>query len=44
MGHEYSPDHARTVRWDDPAFGIDWPAADPRTISDRDAGVPDFAA
>lgn len=29
------------VRWDDPAFGIVWPAA-PVVISDRDAGFADF--
>ena len=37
----YSPDHARGVRWDDPAFGIRWPD-DERTISDRDRAYPDF--
>jgi dTDP-4-dehydrorhamnose 3,5-epimerase len=31
----YSPDHADGVRWDDPAFGIEWPFA-PDVISDRD--------
>jgi dTDP-4-dehydrorhamnose 3,5-epimerase len=36
----------RGVRWDDPAFGIDWPAAPAagRTMSERDAQYPDFAA
>jgi dTDP-4-dehydrorhamnose 3,5-epimerase len=29
------------VRWNDPAFGIDWPAK-PVLISERDAGYPDF--
>ena len=29
-------------RWDDPAFGIAWPAK-PQVISDRDAQYPDFA-
>lgn len=37
----YSPEHARGVRWDDPAFGIPWPP-DTRTISERDLGYPDF--
>ena len=23
----YSPDHARTLRWDDPTVGIEWPLA-----------------
>jgi dTDP-4-dehydrorhamnose 3,5-epimerase len=30
------------VRWDDPAFGIDWPPAEQRVISERDASYPDF--
>ena len=37
----YSPEHARGVRWDDPAFGISWPD-DERTIADRDRSYPDF--
>ena len=38
MGHSYVPDAARGVRWDDPAFGIEWPdAPQGRTISERDA-------
>jgi dTDP-4-dehydrorhamnose 3,5-epimerase len=37
----YSPQHARGVRWDDPAFGILWPS-DERTIVDRDRTYPDF--
>ena len=45
MGHRYVPEAARGVRWDDPAFGIEWPApAGQRTISDRDRSFPDFAA
>ena len=35
MGAPYVPEAARGVRWDDPAFAIDWPAA-PATISERD--------
>ncbi len=36
---------ARGVRWNDPAFGVEWPAAPPkgRTMSARDAEYPDFA-
>jgi dTDP-4-dehydrorhamnose 3,5-epimerase len=37
----YSPEHARGVRWDDPAFGIAWPPAE-RIISERDQAYPDF--
>ncbi len=44
MGHVYVPEAARGARWDDPAFGIDWPAPHgERTISERDAGYPDYA-
>jgi dTDP-4-dehydrorhamnose 3,5-epimerase len=43
MSAAYSSEHARGVRWDDPAFGIDWPAADLRTISDRDRDYADFS-
>lgn len=31
----HSPDHARTLRWDDPAVGIEWPLA-PTRISAKD--------
>ena len=41
MGTVFVAEAARGVRWNDPAFGIDWPAA-PRVISERDAGYPDF--
>ncbi len=46
MGTGYVPHAARGVRWDDPAFGIEWPPAPPggRVISDRDGAYPDFAA
>ena len=41
MSREYVPDAARGVRWDDPAFGIEWPEADERIISERDRAWPD---
>jgi dTDP-4-dehydrorhamnose 3,5-epimerase len=41
MSHPYVPDAARGVRFDDPAFGIEWPVA-PAVISERDRGYPDF--
>jgi dTDP-4-dehydrorhamnose 3,5-epimerase len=46
MGHEYVADAARGVRWDDPAFGIEWPEppVGGRTISERDATYPDYGA
>ncbi len=41
MGDVYRPDTARGVRWDDPAFGIEWPF-EPSVISERDAAYTDF--
>jgi dTDP-4-dehydrorhamnose 3,5-epimerase len=41
MSHGYSPESARGVRWDDPAFGIEWPPGE-RTIIARDREYPDF--
>jgi dTDP-4-dehydrorhamnose 3,5-epimerase len=43
MTHEYVPEAARGVRWDDPAFGIVWPPAERRIISERDLAWPDHA-
>ena len=43
MDCDFSPDHARGLRFDDPAFAIEWPAA-PLVISDRDRCYPDFVA
>ena len=40
----YHPECARGVRWDDPAFGINWPHAEARVISARDRAFPDFKA
>ena len=37
----YVPDAGRGVRWDDPAFGIEWPDR-PQLMSDRDRSYPDF--
>lgn len=41
MSAEYHAAAARGVRWDDPAFGIPWPAAE-RVISERDRGYADY--
>jgi dTDP-4-dehydrorhamnose 3,5-epimerase len=38
----YVPDASRGARWNDPAFGIEWPA-EPAVISERDGTYPDFA-
>ena len=42
MSHEYVPEAATGVRWDDPAFGIEWPPAEERVISVRDRAWPDY--
>jgi dTDP-4-dehydrorhamnose 3,5-epimerase len=39
----YEPSSARGVRWDDPAFSIEWPATAYRIMSPRDAAYPDYA-
>jgi dTDP-4-dehydrorhamnose 3,5-epimerase len=46
MGHEYVAESASGVRWDDPAFGVEWPPAPDggRTISERDADYPDYGS
>lgn len=38
----HEPSASRGVRWDDPAFGIEWPEAESRVISERDRTWPDF--
>lgn len=40
----YAAEAATGVRWDDPLFGIVWPEASERTISERDRTWPDFEA
>jgi len=42
MAERYAPELARGVRWNDPAFAIQWPIADP-FMSERDAAYPDYA-
>ena len=37
----YAPERERGIRWNDPRFAIDWPAA-PQVISDKDARQCDF--
>jgi dTDP-4-dehydrorhamnose 3,5-epimerase len=41
MSQVYNRDHARGVRWNDPAFGIAWPPAE-RIMFERDRHYPDF--
>jgi dTDP-4-dehydrorhamnose 3,5-epimerase len=41
MSEVYAPDYARGVRWNDPAFRIEWPR-EVTVIADRDATYPDY--
>lgn len=41
ISESYHPEAGRGVRWNDPAFGIVWPA-EVRVISDRDRSYPDY--
>ena len=41
MSEFYTPECARGVRWNDPAFGITWPI-DIAVLSERDRQYPDF--
>jgi dTDP-4-dehydrorhamnose 3,5-epimerase len=38
----YTPEYARGVRWNDPAFGVSWPLANQIFINERDRDYPDF--
>jgi len=42
MSYPFVPGAGRGVRWDDPAFGIEWPPAERLVMSERDASYPDF--
>jgi len=41
ISESYHPEVARGVRWNDEAFGIEWPG-EPKVISERDRTYPDF--
>lgn len=41
MSVNYHADSARGARWNDPAFGIEWPLLEP-LLHPRDASYPDF--
>jgi dTDP-4-dehydrorhamnose 3,5-epimerase len=43
MSEFHAPEAARGVRFDDPAFGIDWPA-EVAVVNERDRSYPDFVA
>jgi len=39
----YVPESGRGYRWNDPAFGIEWPEVGERVLSERDQQYPDFS-
>jgi dTDP-4-dehydrorhamnose 3,5-epimerase len=41
MSEFYVPESSQGVRWNDPAFGIEWPSS-PSFISRRDRSYPDY--
>jgi dTDP-4-dehydrorhamnose 3,5-epimerase len=41
MSEFYSADNSRGVRWNDPAFGINWPE-EVKVVSERDRSYPNF--
>jgi dTDP-4-dehydrorhamnose 3,5-epimerase len=40
----YQPEAYRGLRWDDPAFGIEWPLTENPVILERDCAYADFKA
>jgi dTDP-4-dehydrorhamnose 3,5-epimerase len=44
MSDPYVPEASSGVRWDDPAFAIEWPEIGERTMSAKDLAWPPFAA
>ncbi len=38
----YAPESERGIRWDDPAFGIEWPVHSPPIVSEKDERWSDF--
>lgn len=40
----YAPPAERSIRWDDPAIGIDWPGGLTPVLADKDAAAPLMAA
>ncbi len=44
VGEFYHPEASAGLRWNDPAFGIQWPIAEAPVVIERDASYPDFKA
>lgn len=41
ISEAYAPQYARGVRWNDPAFGINWPVSEP-IMAEKDRLLPDY--
>lgn len=41
-GHRHTPEAECGVRWNDPAFSIEWPRFDSLILSEKDRAFPDF--
>jgi dTDP-4-dehydrorhamnose 3,5-epimerase len=37
---EYSPQHERCLKWDDPEIGVEWPVKEEAILSERDRKCP----
>ena len=42
VGQFYAPEYKRGIRWDDPAFQIDWPITGQVILSEKDKHWPDY--
>ena len=42
VSSSYAPEAAGGVRWDDPAFGLEWPDTAERVLSEQDRAWPDY--
>ena len=40
----YTPGAEVGIRWDDPAFKIEWPMGEPASVSEKDRAWPDFSS
>jgi len=38
----YAPEYEQGIRWNDPAFNIEWPIKNPVVLSEKDMSWPDF--